>query len=56
MIDTGYFIYKIINSWFIRKADLKYINIFIKKLIGIEKKEKKISKIIKAEIDIDGYL
>ena len=56
LIDTRYLMYKIINFWFVRKIGLERINIFIKKLVEIEKKEKKISEIVKVEIDIDGYL
>ena len=56
MIDIGYFVYKIISFWFIRKINLECINISIKKLIGIKGKERKISEIIKIEINIDGYL
>ena len=56
LINTGYLVYKIINSQFIRKVNLKCINISTKKLIEIEKKEERISKIIKTEIDIDGHL
>ena len=56
LIDTRCLIYKIISFQFIRKTGLEYINISIKKLIEIKKKEKKINKIVKIEIDIDGHL
>ena len=55
LINTDYLVYKTINSIFIKKAGLKYINIFIKKLIKIGKKEDHINKIIKIEIDINEY-
>ena len=56
LINTKYFIYRVINSWFIRKTNLKHINISTKKLIGIGGKEGKISKIVKIEIDINKHL
>ena len=56
LIDTGCLVYKMISSWFIKKVDLEHINIPTKKLIGIKGKERKINKIIKAEIDINGHL
>ena len=56
MIDTGYLVYEMMSSWFVKKVGLEYISIFIKKLIGIGGKKGKISKIIKVEIDIDEYL
>ena len=56
LINTGYLIYKVINSQFIRKTDLKHINIPTKKLIEIKKKEEKISEIVKIKININRYL
>ena len=55
LINTGCLIYGTINSIFIRKTGLKYINIFTKKLIKIRKKENHINKIIKIKINIDKY-
>ena len=44
LINTGYLTYKTINFIFIRKADLKYINIPTKKLIKIKKKKAILTK------------
>ena len=55
LINTDCLIYETISSIFIRKADLKHINIPTKKLIGIRGKEGCINKIVKIEIDIDKY-
>ena len=55
LINTNYLIYKTINSIFVRKVGFKYINILIKKLIKIRKKEDRINKIMKIKIDINGH-
>ena len=55
LINTNYLIYKIINSKFIRKTNLKYINIPTKKLIEMKEKENQINKMIKTEININKY-
>ena len=55
LINTGCLVYGVINSIFIRKTGFKYINILIRKLIGIRGKEGCIDKIVKVEIDIDKY-
>ena len=55
LIDIGYLAYEVISSMFIKKAGLEYINISIKKLIGIKGKEDHINKIVKIEIDIDKH-
>ena len=55
LIDTGCLVYEIINSMFIRKADLECISIPARKLIGIEGKKGCIDKVVKIEIDIDKH-
>ena len=55
LINIGCLAYEIINSMFVRKADLERISILIKKLIGIGGKEDRIDEIVKVEIDIDKY-
>ena len=47
--------YKIINSRFIKRAGLEHIGIPIRKLIKIKRKEGYINKIVKVDMDIDGY-
>ena len=55
LINTDYFVYGAINFIFVKKVNLECINISIRKLIEIERKEGCINKIIKIKIDIDRY-
>ena len=55
LINTSYFVYRIISFIFIRKTGLKCINISTRKLIEIKEKEDCINEIMKIEIDINGY-
>ena len=55
LINTDYLVYKTINSIFVRKAGFKHINILIRKLIKIRKKEGRINKVMKIKIDINGH-
>ena len=55
LINTKYFIYKIINFIFIRKVGFKRINIPTRKLIEIRRREGHINKVVKVEIDIDRH-
>ena len=55
LINIKCLIYKTINSRFIKKTDLKYIGILIRKLIGVGGKKGYINKIIKINMDINKY-
>ena len=55
LINIGYLAYKAISSMFVRKAGLEHINILIRKLIGIGRKEGRIDEIVKVKIDIDKH-
>ena len=55
LINIRYLVYGIINFKFIKKTGFECINIPIKKLIKIEGKKNHINKIIKVDMDINGY-
>ena len=55
LINTGCLIYKIISFRFIKKTGFEYIDILIRKLIGIEEKKSCINEIMKVDMDIDRY-
>ena len=55
LINTGYLIYETISSRFIRRVGFECIGIPIRKLIEVKKKKSYINKVIKVDMDIDGY-
>ena len=55
LINIRCLVYEIISSRFIRRAGFKHINILIRKLIKIKGKKDHINKIMKINMDINGY-
>ena len=55
LIDIRCLIYKIISSRFIKRVGFEYIDILIRKLIGVKGKKNCINKVMKIDMNINRY-